>query len=715
MSSGVARRQSVVSNRYAYTRKYVLGKGAFAEVFLGQPSPPPPPGSGRPRYVAVKRIDQKKLANSRMQRQMRNEIMLLRDLSGHPNIVQLLDCFEDAANRYVLLVLEYCDGGDLSTYLRANAPLSPDVVQDMVQQIASAVCHMRERNVVHRDLKPQNILLSCNTARLCGWCLKLADFGLACRLTDQDMTATYCGSPLHMAPELVAGGRYAPGVDLWSIGTIIYQMVTGVLPFRAATLAELRQKLQDATRRNATVPLPDTCPTPLADMVRGLLHPDPAKRLTYDAFYHHLFLCEGDKPSTGGGVAPVVTCVTQAATVTSRPAAALAYTVMEVDVDSYCLIDRHMEEFRFLLDQLQAVSASHLDAPAHDEPRQHALRRLADGGVKDAKAIFDVADLLRPAEALLLYARALALLRYIVDQARPYMDSISADRQRPCRWTLATAFRFRRCMEHCLARAGELRRLALHQDALQTGKATRDSSGVTDTSDHLTPQQAMMDAALDLIRRARRRDTQTRQPNHAGLRPLALALYDRALRLLRLLQQGPGGTARDQEQLCTLLRRTEQRRNALDPHTVTPVASSLLQQQLSTPSQYIGGGDASATTNSSHSCPSSTCSQEELTTVPLRSVNEQPYTASAPIPVPGVAAARRRQQQQQQQQQAAAASLLHDSATCRARFCGQCGLQYKCHDDNYCSMCGTERREVATPSLSGTPSSLARSLPAPHV
>ncbi|KAF0031317.1 hypothetical protein F2P81_015872 [Scophthalmus maximus] len=196
--------------KFEFSRKDLIGHGAFAVVFKGR---------HREKHdweVAVKCINKKNLAKS--QTLLGKEIKILKETASS-----------------VYLVMEYCNGGDLADYLHSKGTLSEDTIRVFLQQIAGAMRVLQAKGIIHRDLKPQNILLSYPQGRKShsnNTCIKIADFGFARYLQNNMMAATLCGSPMYMAPEVIMSQNYDAKADLWSIGTILFQCLTGKAPFQ---------------------------------------------------------------------------------------------------------------------------------------------------------------------------------------------------------------------------------------------------------------------------------------------------------------------------------------------------------------------------------------------------------------------------------------------------------------------------------------------------
>ncbi|XP_069476172.1 serine/threonine-protein kinase ULK1 isoform X2 [Ambystoma mexicanum] len=266
--------------KFEFSRKDLIGHGAFAVVFKGRHKEKPDV------EVAVKCINKKNLAKS--QTLLGKEIKILKELK-HENIVALYD-FQELSNS-VYLVMEYCNGGDLADYLHTMRTLSEDTIRLFLQQIAGAMRVLHSKGIIHRDLKPQNILLASTGGRKSNpnnIRIKIADFGFARYLQSNMMAATLCGSPMYMAPEVIMSQHYDAKADLWSIGTIIYQCLTGKAPFQASTPQDLR--LFYEKNKSLTPNIPRETSSRLRELLIGLLQRNQKDRMDFEEFFHHPYL-----------------------------------------------------------------------------------------------------------------------------------------------------------------------------------------------------------------------------------------------------------------------------------------------------------------------------------------------------------------------------------------------------------------------------------------
>nr|CAD7198320.1 unnamed protein product [Timema douglasi] len=276
---------------FEYNNKDLIGHGAFAVVFKGRHRKNPS------FVVAIKSITKKNLAKS--QNLLGKEIKILKELTElhHDNVVALLDCKETSHNVY--LVMEYCNGGDLADYLAVKGTLSEGTIRLFLTQLAGAMRALYAKGIVHRDLKPQNILLSHSGGKACPQpheiTLKIADFGFARFLQDGVMAATLCGSPMYMAPEVIMSLQYDAKADLWSLGTIVFQCLTGKAPFQAQTPQALKQFYEKNSNLAPKIPV-GTSPE-LVDLLLGLLRRNAKDRMNFDTFFNHAFHQRRQEPA----------------------------------------------------------------------------------------------------------------------------------------------------------------------------------------------------------------------------------------------------------------------------------------------------------------------------------------------------------------------------------------------------------------------------------
>lgn len=259
-----------------------------------------------------------------------SEIKILEKLR-HPHIVALHECIETPS--YIHLMMEYCALGDLSQFIknkardekmanmaladvRARYPTPPTggvnevLIRHFLKQLASALEFLRVKNLIHRDVKPQNLLLlppptwqeanpdvqpilSASYDSLIPATgirslpmLKLADFGFARVLPATSLAETLCGSPLYMAPEILRYERYDAKADLWSVGTVLWELATGRPPFRASNHVDLLRQIERIDDRldfpGHVIISPD-----LKDIILALLRRSPIKRISFEDFFKH--------------------------------------------------------------------------------------------------------------------------------------------------------------------------------------------------------------------------------------------------------------------------------------------------------------------------------------------------------------------------------------------------------------------------------------------
>ncbi|BFZ14821.1 hypothetical protein BsWGS_17860 [Bradybaena similaris] len=269
---------------YEIIKGDLLGTGAFAAVWKGRSK------KDHSHLVAIKAIKKNNLIKSQ-QLLINKEITILKELTSlhHRNVVELLDCVE--LKDGVCLVMEYCNGGDLADCLHRHGTLSEDTLCSYVKQIAEAMKALQHKGIVHRDLKPQNILLCYQGPKYphpSEMLLKITDFGLARFISGAELATIRCGSHRYMAPEVIMSVKYNAKADLWSIGTILYQCLTGRAPFQARNLREFKKTYEKNPPVKPNIPV-STSPE-LRDLLLRMLKRDAEERISFDEFFRHPFL-----------------------------------------------------------------------------------------------------------------------------------------------------------------------------------------------------------------------------------------------------------------------------------------------------------------------------------------------------------------------------------------------------------------------------------------
>ncbi|XP_036973063.1 serine/threonine-protein kinase NIM1 [Acanthopagrus latus] len=219
--------------------------------------------------VALKILDKTRL-DSQAQRLLSREISSM-EVLRHPNVVCLYEVVEMPSRLY--LVLEYAGGGDLHNKICNEGKLSDTTSKITFAQILSAIKYMHSLNVIHRDLKAENVLFTSSG------CVKVADFGFSTQIPNRnDALDTFCGSPPYAAPELFKDECYqGPPVDVWAMGVLLFFMVTGTMPFRAETMGKLRRCIIDAAYM-----VPPWVPGPCQRLIKGILKTSPTDRYAVD-------------------------------------------------------------------------------------------------------------------------------------------------------------------------------------------------------------------------------------------------------------------------------------------------------------------------------------------------------------------------------------------------------------------------------------------------
>jgi serine/threonine protein kinase len=260
-----------------YQVLHLIGEGCFGKVFKGR-------RKFTGQAVALKFISTRGKSDKDL-KNLRSEMSILKQLS-HENIIRLIDAFE-TANDFVV-VTEY-GHGELFEVFQDDKRLPEKEVRKIAIQLVKALFYLHSNRVIHRDMKPQNILISSNNI------IKLCDFGFARAMSNKTVVLNSVkGTPLYMAPELVQEQPYNHTADLWSLGVILYELFVGTPPFYTNSLYSLINLII-----NDPVKYPSNMSAEFRSFLQGLLQKDPKKRSTWPNLLHHPFVSEpADESST---------------------------------------------------------------------------------------------------------------------------------------------------------------------------------------------------------------------------------------------------------------------------------------------------------------------------------------------------------------------------------------------------------------------------------
>ncbi|CAF2077737.1 unnamed protein product [Brassica oleracea] len=246
-------------------------------------------GEFKDHEVAVKVIPKSKMTTAISIEDVRREVKILRALSGHNNLVQFYDAFEDNANVYI--VMELCGGGELlDRILARGGKYSEDDAKAVLIQILNVVAFCHLQGVVHRDLKPENFLY---TSKEENSQLKVIDFGLSDFVRPDERLNDIVGSAYYVAPE-VLHRSYTTEADVWSIGVIAYILLCGSRPFWARTESGIFRAVLKADPSFDEPPWPSLS-LEAKDFVKRLLYKDPRKRMTASQALMHPWISGSKK------------------------------------------------------------------------------------------------------------------------------------------------------------------------------------------------------------------------------------------------------------------------------------------------------------------------------------------------------------------------------------------------------------------------------------
>jgi serine/threonine protein kinase len=250
---------------YVITKERI-GRGAFSIIYKGY-------NKNNKEIVAIKEIN---YDNHKIIKTLTNEFEILKSLK-HENIILLHETYYDKENKNIYLVLDYYELGDLSKFLNKKSLKEP-FAKKYMKQLSNGLEYLYENNIMHRDLKPQNILVSKE------YILKITDFGFARYMNNDIIIKTLCGSPMYMAPEIIKYKKYNNTSDLWSIGVIMYEMLFGSPPFKSTNFIEL---IKDINKYRFSIPINKVISIECRNLLYDLLQKNPSNRIQWNDFFNN--------------------------------------------------------------------------------------------------------------------------------------------------------------------------------------------------------------------------------------------------------------------------------------------------------------------------------------------------------------------------------------------------------------------------------------------
>ena len=285
-----------------YTLEKIIGKGSFGQVYLTSKT-------GTNKLFATKKMPKTMVLQPKVKKYFNNEIHILENID-HPYIIKLYE-IKQTINNY-FLIFDYCNGGDLNhcleKYKKKNKkPFTQEIVQHLMNQIVNGLQYLHNSKILHRDIKSDNILVhfkskeDLQNLNLLNADIKIIDFGFARYLEDDSLAQSVLGSPLYMAPQILRKLKkldnnnsfgYDQKADIWSLGTVCYEMLIGTPPFYAENYDDLLKGIQ---KGNYSIPNNLKLSKEAVSFLNGMIQYNPQSRLDINALANHDFLVKDIK------------------------------------------------------------------------------------------------------------------------------------------------------------------------------------------------------------------------------------------------------------------------------------------------------------------------------------------------------------------------------------------------------------------------------------
>ena len=258
---------------YKYGR--LLGKGAFGKVNLSL-------HVLTGRLVAIKSINKSKIISERQKSKIKIETSIMKTLSSSNHIVKLYETYE--TEKHICIVMEYICAGDLLSYIRKRSKLTEPIAKYIFKQIILAIQYIHNNNIVHRDIKLDNILIDLDNK------IKICDFGVSKRINSNDIIFEQCGTPTYIAPEILKNKGYEGfKVDIWSSGVVLYAMLSGTVPFKGNNINDLNNVIMKGDYNNI-----NDISNEANHLLKCILEVDPKKRISINDILSHPWLINVD-------------------------------------------------------------------------------------------------------------------------------------------------------------------------------------------------------------------------------------------------------------------------------------------------------------------------------------------------------------------------------------------------------------------------------------
>ncbi|XP_078000157.1 serine/threonine-protein kinase 33-like isoform X1 [Glandiceps talaboti] len=274
--------ESTIEKTYSFGRK--LGQGSFGKVIEATRT------EDGTRW-AIKIVNKEKAGSSAV-KLLEREVAILKRVN-HKHIIHLEEIFETAKRMY--LVMELCDAGELQTLFKERSTFTAEETRTLIARLASAISYLHKNDIVHRDIKLENILLSTDPLKPEDkFNIKVTDFGLSVvKGNVNSALQDFCGTPMYMAPEVIMGRSYTQQCDNWSIGVIAFCLISGIPPFHGKDEDSLYENIKKGELDFSAEPW-SAVNEAAKDAISGLLKVDPAHRLTAREMTDHPWITGKD-------------------------------------------------------------------------------------------------------------------------------------------------------------------------------------------------------------------------------------------------------------------------------------------------------------------------------------------------------------------------------------------------------------------------------------